>query len=163
MVVGEIPADLADKAAEFRANMIEAAVEMDDTALEAFLEGKEPDEATLRTLIRKATITRAFYPMMCGSAFKNKGVQPLLDAVVDYLPSPLDRPAIKGIDPKDDSEVTRKSSDSEPAAFITYRSFCRARSRSERKGVTTASVIIPTRRIDWSVRTPARLKKPSSR
>ncbi len=86
MVEGEIPADLADKAAEFRASMIEAAVEMDDTALEAFLEGKEPDEETLRKLIRKATVTRAFYPMMCGSAFKNKGVQPLLDAVVDFLP-----------------------------------------------------------------------------
>ena len=100
MVKGEIPADLADKAAEFRAAMIEAAVEMDDTAMEAYLEGKEPDEDTLRKLIRKATVTRAFYPMMCGSAFKNKGVQPLLDAVVDFLPSPLDREAYVGIDPK---------------------------------------------------------------
>ena len=76
MVEKEIPADLMDKALEFRAAMIEAAVEMDDTAMEAYLEGKEPDEATLRSLIRKATITRTFYPMLCGSAFKHKGVQP---------------------------------------------------------------------------------------
>ena len=111
MVEGPIPADLADKAAEYRAALIEAAVEMDDTALEAFLDGKEPDEDTLRKLIRKATVTRAFYPMMCGSAFKNKGVQPLLDAVVDFLPSPLDREAYAGIDPKTGGEILRRPSD----------------------------------------------------
>ncbi len=121
MVVGEIPADLADKAAEFRANMIEAAVEMDDTALEGFLEGKEPDEATLRSLIRKATITRAFYPMMCGSAFKNKGVQPLLDAVVDFLPSPLDREAYKGTDVKTGEPLLRKPSDDEPLSMLAFK------------------------------------------
>ena len=109
MIEGAIPADLADKAAEFRASMIEAAVEMDDAALEAFLDGKEPDEDTLRKLIRKATVTRAFYPMMCGSAFKNKGVQPLLDAVVDFLPSPLDREAYTGIDPKTGGEISAPS------------------------------------------------------
>src|SRR5215813_1616153 len=85
----EIPADLADQAKEYREKMIEAAVELDDDAMTAYLEGREPDDATLKRLIRKATITGAFYPVLCGSAFKNKGVQPLLDAVVDYLPSPL--------------------------------------------------------------------------
>ena len=121
MIESEIPVDLADKAAEFRAQMIEAAVEMDDAALEAFLDGKEPDEATLRKLIRKATITRAFYPMLCGSAFKNKGVQPLLDAVVDFLPCPLDRDAYKGIDPKTGKEAIRKPADDEPLAMIAFK------------------------------------------
>ena len=89
---------MLDQAKEYREKLIEAAVELDDDAMTAYLEGKEPDEATLKKLIRKAVITGAFYPVLCGSAFKNKGVQPLLDAVVDYLPSPLDVPAIKGID-----------------------------------------------------------------
>ena len=104
----DIPADLLDQAKEYREKLIEAAVELDDDAMTAYLEGKEPDEATLKRLIRKAVITGAFYPVLCGSAFKNKGVQPLLDAVVDYLPSPLDVPAIKGIDPKG-NEIERKS------------------------------------------------------
>ena len=121
MTEGEIPADLLDKANEFRAAMIEAAVEMDDAAMEAYLEGNEPDADTLRKLIRKATITRTFYPMMCGSAFKNKGVQPLLDAVVDFLPSPLDREAYKGIDPKTGDEVLRKPSDTEPLSMIAFK------------------------------------------
>jgi len=121
MVEGPIPADLADKAAEYRAAMIEAAVEMDDAAMEAYLDGKEPDAATLRKLIRKATVTSAFYPMMCGSAFKNKGVQPLLDAVVDFLPSPLDREAYKGTDPKTGNELLRKPSDTEPLAMIAFK------------------------------------------
>jgi elongation factor G len=121
MIEGGIPADLADKAAEYRAKMIEAAVEMDDAALEAFLDGKEPDEATLRKLIRKATITSAFYPMLCGSAFKNKGVQPLLDAVVDFLPAPVDREAYKGIDPKTGKEAIRRPSDNEPLAMIAFK------------------------------------------
>src|SRR3954464_2650333 len=90
----EIPADLVDKAKEYREKMVEAAVELDDDALTAFLDGKEPDEATLKRLIRKAVVLGAFYPVLCGSAFKNKGVQPLLDAVVDYLPSPVDVPSI---------------------------------------------------------------------
>src|ERR1700753_1831480 len=81
----DIPADLADKAKEYREKMLEAAVELDDEALSNYLDGKEPDEATLKRLIRKAVLTGAFYPVLCGSAFKNKGVQPLLDAVVDYL------------------------------------------------------------------------------
>src|SRR6202021_699161 len=94
----DIPEDLVDQAKEYREKMVEAAVELDDDALAAFLAGKEPDEATLKGLIRKAVLTGAFYPVLCGSAFKNKGVQPLLDAVVDYLPSPVDVPAIKGTD-----------------------------------------------------------------
>src|SRR4029077_904824 len=94
----DIPADMLDQAKEYREKMIEAAVELDDDAMTGYLEGKEPDEATLKRLIRKAVITGAFFPVLAGSAFKNKGVQPLLDAVVDYLPSPLDVPPIKGID-----------------------------------------------------------------
>ena len=101
MVEQEIPADLVDKAAEYRAAMIEAAVEMDDAAMEAYLDGKEPDADTLRKLIRKATVTRAFYPMMCGSAFKNKGVQPLLDAVVDFLPVAARSRGLQGHRPQD--------------------------------------------------------------
>jgi len=116
----EIPADLLDQAKEYREKMIEAAVELDDDALTAFLDGKEPDEATLKRLIRKAVLTGAFYPVLCGSAFKNKGVQPLLDAVVDYLPSPLDVPAIKGTDPKG-NEVTRKADDKEPLALLAFK------------------------------------------
>src|SRR5262247_1350662 len=116
----EIPADLLDQAKEYREKMVEAAVELDDDATTAYLEGKEPDEATIKKLIRKAVITGAFFPVLCGSAFKNKGVQPLLDAVVDYLPSPLDVPPIKGIDSKG-NEVVRKPSDSEPLALLAFK------------------------------------------
>jgi elongation factor G len=116
----DIPADLMDLAKEYRETMIEAAVELDDAAMTAYLEGKEPDEATLKRLIRKAVITGAFYPVLCGSAFKNKGVQPLLDAVVDYLPSPLDVPAIKGVDLKG-NEVERKADDREPLAMLAFK------------------------------------------
>jgi elongation factor G len=117
----DIPADLVEKANEFRAAMIEAAVEMDDDALAAYFDGKEPDIAMLKKCIRKATISRAFYPMMCGSAFKNKGVQPLLDAVVDFLPSPADREAFKGIDPKTGEPVLRKPLDSEPLSLLAFK------------------------------------------
>ncbi len=110
----DIPADLADKAAEYREKLVELAVEQDDAAMEAYLEGNEPDEKTLKACIRKGTIKGAFVPVMCGSAFKNKGVQPMLDAVVDYLPSPLDVGAVNGVsvddpekkdsrEPKDDA------------------------------------------------------------
>ncbi len=116
----DIPEDMADQAKEYREKMIEAAVELDDDALTAFLDGKEPDEATLKKLIRKAVVTGAFYPVLCGSAFKNKGVQPLLDAVVDYLPSPLDVPAIKGIGPKGE-EVLRMPDDKEPVALLAFK------------------------------------------
>jgi elongation factor G len=116
----EIPADLVDQAKEYREHMIEAAVDLDDEAMTAYLEGNEPDEATLKKLIRKAVVTGAFYPVMCGSAFKNKGVQPLLDAVVDFLPSPLDVPPIKGVDPKG-NEVVRNPSDKEPLAMLAFK------------------------------------------
>jgi elongation factor G len=117
----EIPADLLDQAKEYREKMIEAAVELDDDAMTAYLEGKEPDEATLKRLIRKAVLSGAFYPVLCGSAFKNKGVQPLLDAVVDYLPSPIDVPPIKGIDPDSGEELVRKPSDTEPMALLAFK------------------------------------------
>src|SRR5258705_13631016 len=116
----EIPADMADQAREYREKLIEAAVELDDDATAAYLDGKEPDEATLKRLIRKAVITAAFFPVLAGSAFKNKGVQPLLDAVVDYLPSPLDVPAIKGTDSAG-NEVLRKADDREPLSLLAFK------------------------------------------
>ncbi len=116
----DIPADMLDDAKKYREQMVEAAVELDDAAMTAYLEGKEPDEATLKKLIRKAVITGAFFPVLCGSAFKNKGVQPLLDAVVDYLPSPRDVPAIKGVDDKG-NEVIRKADDKEPMALLAFK------------------------------------------
>ncbi len=117
----EIPADLLDQAREYREKMIEAAVELDDDAMTAYLDGKEPDEATLKRLIRKAVLTGAFYPVLCGSAFKNKGVQPLLDAVVDYLPSPVDVPAIKGINPNTGEEIVRNPTDAEPMSLLAFK------------------------------------------
>ncbi|WP_296570778.1 elongation factor G [Phreatobacter sp.] len=140
----EIPDDLKEKAAEYRNELVEAAVELDDAAMEAYLEGNEPDEATLKRLIRKAVLTSAFFPVLCGSAFKNKGVQTLLDAVVDYLPSPVDVPAIKGIDPKTEAEIERKSSDSEPLSLLGFKimddqygvlTFCRIYSGKLEKGM----------------------------
>ncbi|OBV12275.1 elongation factor G [Erythrobacter dokdonensis] len=117
----EIPADLADKAAEYREKLIETAVEQDDEVMEAYLEGNIPDAATLKRLIRKGTMERAFVPVLCGSAFKNKGVQPLLDAVVDYMPSPLDVPAIKGVLPDSDEEQERPSSDDAPFSALAFK------------------------------------------
>jgi elongation factor G len=118
----EIPDDLKEKAAEYRAALVEAAVELDDAVMEKYLEGEEPDTATLKRLIRAAVLKAAWYPMFCGSAFKNKGVQPLLDAVVDYLPSPVDVPAIKGVDMDDpEKEIVRKSDDSEPLALLAFK------------------------------------------
>src|SRR5277367_1046212 len=116
----EIPADMLDQAKEYRERLVEAAVELDDDATTAYLEGKQPDEATLKRLVRQATIASKFFPVFCGSAFKNKGVQPLLDAVVDYLPSPVDVPAVKGIDLKG-NEVERKALDSEPMALLAFK------------------------------------------
>jgi elongation factor G len=118
----DIPADMLDQAQEYRDKMIEAACELDDDAATAYLEGKMPDEATLKKLIRKAVITGAFFPVLCGSAFKNKGVQPLLDAVVDYLPSPLDVPPIHGINPdKENEDVIREPKDSAPLALLAFK------------------------------------------
>jgi elongation factor G len=120
-VEGDIPADLKDQAQEYRMAMIEAAVELDDDAMAAYLDGTEPDEATLKECLRRAVITGTFYPVLCGSAFKNKGVQPLLDAVVAYLPSPVDRGAIKGVDYKTGEETDRKPGDNEPLSVLAFK------------------------------------------
>jgi elongation factor G len=145
----EIPADLADKAAEYRAAMIEAAVELDDDAMSAYLDGKEPDVDTLKRLIRKATVTGKFYPMLCGSAFKNKGVQPLLDAVVDFLPSPADRESFEAIDVKTGEPTVRRPLDTEPLAMLAFKimddphvgsiTFCRVYSGKVESGMALAN------------------------
>ncbi|HEX4192716.1 MAG TPA: elongation factor G [Stellaceae bacterium] len=118
--ITDIPAEFAKAAAEARHNLVELAVEQDDAALEAYLAGQEPDEATLKRCIRKGTINFVFVPVLCGSAFKNKGVQPLLDAVVDFLPSPLDIPPVKGIDSKG-NEVLRPADDKAPFAGLAFK------------------------------------------
>ncbi|MBG78765.1 MAG: elongation factor G [Alphaproteobacteria bacterium] len=117
----EIPADLADKAQEYREKLVEMAVEQDDDAMEAYLEGNEPDIATLKKCIRKGTISGELVPVMCGSAFKNKGVQPMLDAVVDYLPSPLDIGETKGVEVDSDTPKNRKPEDSEPFSALAFK------------------------------------------
>jgi elongation factor G len=117
----DIPEELKAKATAAREKLVELAVEQDDDAMEAYLEGNEPDTATLKALIRKGTLAMAFVPVVCGSAFKNKGVQPLLDAVIDYLPSPLDVPAIKGVKLDGETEDTRPSSDDAPFAALAFK------------------------------------------
>ncbi len=117
----EIPQDMADQAAEYRAMLVELAVEQDDAVLENYLGGEEPDPDTLRRCIRKGTISYAFVPVLCGSAFKNKGVQPLLDGVIDYLPAPTDVKAIKGVKMGTDEPVTRQCSDDEPFAALAFK------------------------------------------
>ncbi|HEY8593688.1 MAG TPA: elongation factor G [Devosiaceae bacterium] len=119
--VVEIPADLKEKAAKFREEMVETVVEFDDAVMEAYLEGEMPDNDTIRRLVRKATVDVKMFPVFCGSAFKNKGVQPLLDAVVDYLPSPIDVPAIKGIDAKTEAEIERHPDDNEPLSMLAFK------------------------------------------
>ena len=123
-VVQDIRPELADKAAEMRAALVELAVEQDDDAMEAFLEGEEPDVATLRRLIRLGTLNMSFVPVLCGSAFKNKGVQPLLNAVIDFLPGPLDVPAYTGFAPGDATEtrdIERKADDAEPLSGLAFK------------------------------------------
>ena len=117
----EIPAELRAQAEEYRHALIEAAVELDDEALERYLGGEEPDAATLKRCIRKGALAHKLVPVLCGSAFKNKGVQPLLDAVVDFLPSPLDVPPIQGIKPGSDEVVERRSDDAEPFAALAFK------------------------------------------
>ena len=117
----DIPADLKAKAEEARNYMIENAVELDDDAMEAYLSGEEPSEDVIKKCIKKAVLTGAFYPILAGSAFKNKGVQPLLDAVVDYLPSPVDIPPTKGIDFKTEEEVERRPDDNEPLSMLAFK------------------------------------------
>ncbi len=142
----EIPADLRAKAEEYRHVLIEAAVELDDDVMSAYLDGHEPDIDTLKRCIRKAVKQTTFVPVLCGSAFKNKGVQPLLDAVVDYLPSPVDRGGIKGHDMNTGREVVRMPSDSEPFSMLAFKimddpfvgtiTFCRVYSGKIESGTT---------------------------
>ena len=123
-VIQDIRDDLKAKAQEMREQMIEIAVEQDDTAMEAFLEGQEPDVETLRGLIRKGTLAMAFVPVLCGSAFKNKGVQPMLNAVIDFLPGPLDVPAYVGFRPGDDTEtrdIERSADDNAPFSGLAFK------------------------------------------
>lgn len=117
----EIPADLKEKAEEYHAKLVEMAVEQDEQAMEDYLEGKEVSVETLKKCIRKGTLAQDFVPVFCGTAFKNKGVQPLLDAVVDYLPSPMDVPAIEGVKPGTDEVIVRHPSDNEPLAALAFK------------------------------------------
>jgi elongation factor G len=119
--VVEIPADLKDRAVKYREQLIETIVEIDDAATEAYLNGEVPDNATIRRLIRQGTINSNFFPVFCGSAFKNKGVQPLLDGVIDFLPAPIDIPAIKGIDVKTEKEIERHATDDEPLSMLAFK------------------------------------------
>ena len=149
--VEEIRDDMKDKAAKYREQMIELAVEQDDSAMEAYLEGEEPDEETLKKCIRKGTINGVFVPVLCGSAFKNKGVQPMLDAVIDYLPSPLDLPPVKGINPKDDSEMSRELRDEEKFSALAFKimndpfvgtlTFCRVYSGTMETGSSVLNTV----------------------
>lgn len=117
----DIPAEYLDQAQEYREKLIEAVAETDEELMMKYLEGEEITNEELKAGIRKATINVEFFPVLCGSAFKNKGVQLMLDAVIDYLPSPLDIPAIKGINPDTDAEETRPASDEEPFAALAFK------------------------------------------
>jgi len=149
--VVDIPEDLQARAEEYREALIEAAVEVDEAATEAYLEGKMPSVEELRALVRRGTCNVDFHPVFCGSAFKNKGVQPLLDAVVDYLPSPVDVPAIKGIDAKTEVETTRESSDGAPMSMLAFKimndpfvgslTFCRIYSGKLAKGTSLENTV----------------------
>ena len=121
-VYEDIADDMKAKAEEYREKLIETIVEMDDSVMEKYLDGEIPSEETVKDLIRKGTISSRFVPVLCGSAFKNKGVQPMLDAVIDFLPSPLDVPAIKGVKYRDEEvQVKRESSDSEPFSALAFK------------------------------------------
>ena len=117
----EIPADLVDKAAEYRMNLIEMAVEQDDDMMEAYLGGQEPTADQLKALIRKGTLNQSFVPVVCGSAFKNKGVQPLLDAIVDYMPSPLDIEDVQGVKMDSDEPDSRPATDDAPFSALAFK------------------------------------------
>src|SRR6516165_2609431 len=147
----EIPADLLDQAKKYRDMLVEQAVEVDEAATEAYLEGKEPSVPELKALIRKGTVSSQFVPVLCGSAFKNKGVQPLLDAVVDYLPSPLEVPPVKGIDPKTGDGTSREPSDTTPLSMLAFKimndpfvgslTFCRIYSGKVESGTTLMNTV----------------------
>ena len=117
----DIPAEYLDQAQEYREKLVEAVAETDEDLMMKYLEGEEITNEELKAAIRRATINVEFFPVLCGSAFKNKGVQLMLDAVIDYLPSPLDIPAIKGINPDTDAEETRPASDEEPFAALAFK------------------------------------------
>lgn len=117
----DVPADMAERAAEARAELVEAAADFDDTVMEKFLDGRDIDSAELKLAIRKATIALKMVPVLCGSAYRNKGVQSLLDAVIDYLPSPLDIPPIDGKNPKSGKEEIRHSEDKEPVSALLFK------------------------------------------
>jgi elongation factor G len=119
--IEEIPADLIDKAKEYREKMLEAVAEFDDHVMEKYLNGQSLTEDEVRRVVRAGAIAMKVTPVLCGSAFKNKGVQQLLDGVVDFLPTPVDVPPVKGIDPKTDKEVERKPSDSEPFSALAFK------------------------------------------
>ena len=119
--VVDIPDDLKERAEQFREEMIETIVDIDEAAMEAYLEGEMPDADTMRRLIRQGTIGVKFFPVLCGSAFKNKGVQPLLDAVIDFLPSPIDIPAVTGIDANTEEPITREASDDAPLSMLAFK------------------------------------------
>lgn len=150
-VISEIPSDLKEKAEEYREKLIEMAVEVDESAMEAYLEGVMPTNEQLVSLIRKGTVEVQFHPVLCGTAFKNKGVQPLLDAVVSYLPSPVDIPAIKGVDVKTEAETTRESSDDAPLSMLAFKimndpfvgslTFCRIYSGKVHKGISLENTV----------------------
>ncbi|MFW2390974.1 MAG: elongation factor G [Methyloceanibacter sp.] len=147
----DIPADLLDQAKEYHDKLIEKAVELDEEAMEAYLEGREVPMDKLKELIRKGACNLDFVPVLCGTAFKNKGVQPLLDAVIDYLPSPLDVPAIRAIDVKTEEEVDRPASDDAPLAMLAFKimndpfvgslTFCRIYSGKVESGQTLVNTV----------------------
>ena len=150
-VIEEINEALLDDAKKWREQMIEIAVEQDDAAMEAYLEGEEPDIETLKKCIRKGTLSSSFVPVLCGSAFKNKGVQPMLDAVIDFLPSPEDLPPVKGINPADDAEMNRELSDEAPFSALAFKimndpfvgslTFCRVYSGVVEAGTTVFNTV----------------------
>ena len=148
---GPVPADMEAKVAEYRTALIETVAEMDDAVMEAYFEGTMPDVETIQRLVRKSTIAGHIVPVFCGTAFKNKGVQPLLDAVVDYLPSPLDIPAISGIDVKTGEETTRPAGDDTPLSMLAFKimndpfvgslTFCRIYSGVLESGTTVLNSV----------------------
>ncbi len=147
----DIPEDLVEKANEYREQMIETVVDVDEAAMEAYLEGEMPDNDTIKRLIRKGTCSVEFHPVLCGSAFKNKGVQPMLDAVVDFLPSPIDVPAIKGVHPDTDEEIVREADDNEPLGMLAFKimndpfvgtlTFCRIYSGTLEQGASVLNTV----------------------
>ncbi len=150
-VIEDINDALIDDAKKWREQMIEIAVEQDDAAMESYLEGEEPDIETLKKCIRKGTLSSSFVPVLCGSAFKNKGVQPMLDAVIDFLPSPEDLPPVKGINPSDDAEMNRDLNDEAPFSALAFKimndpfvgslTFCRVYSGVVEAGTTVFNTV----------------------